>query len=598
MHRSSAALAFALFAANICAADAPHAKEVSAVEFLSGACDGHRVTLKASVTDVIRDETNPIFSFLVLVSDGETIYAPIKNAHGAVEGLVGARIRTTGLCDAYIPEPRRQLGRQLYIASTNDITTILPAPGDMFAVPEIGDTRLMTPSEISRLGRRRTEGRVLASWSGDQSLLKTPDGRLVRISFAECTAPRHGDSVEVVGRPVSDLYRVNLERAKWRRVEPIDIPAPATTNISAAEIMLSENGQAEIKPGFLGATVTISGIVAGRQSAGDDTVLNIEDGDFTVPIYTKADAEKGCVIKATGTCILDIENWNPNAAFPQIKGFFVVTRNEHDITILSWPPRWAAGRLFAVIAFLVAVIGAVLVWNSSLRRRVERRSRELLKAQISGLKSVLKVSERTRLAAELHDSLAQNLTGVAMKIDAAKKKLAHGSAADAVRHLDFASNAIDACREELRNCIWDLRGKALDEPDMNKAVQYALMPHIGEARLVCRFSAKRSKLSDAAAHAAIMITRELATNAVRHGAATVVRIAGCIDRGALKFSIEDNGCGFDPESAPGIDQGHFGIQGIRERIGAFNGKFTITSSYGRGTRAEAMLRLDADRDET
>ena len=73
-------------------------------------------------------------------------------------------------------------------------------------------------------------------------------------------------------------------------------------------------------------------------------------------------------------------------------------------------------RLLALIAVLFAGLGAFVVWNRHLARRIERRSRELLDEQIAHVSSDLKTMERTRLAIELHDSLAQNLTGVALEL--------------------------------------------------------------------------------------------------------------------------------------------------------------------------------------
>ena len=577
-----------------------NAVEVTAKEFLSGAVDHMDVEMEATVSDALSDETDPQYVFLVLEADGETIYAPVKCGNESIssaERLVGARIRVKGLCDAYVPKPRRQLGRQLFIASLSDIEVLRPAPADHFDVPELGDTRLMTPSEIARLDRRRTVGRILASWANSESLLETPSGRLVRVSFANRQAPESGTFAEVVGRPVSDVYRVNLERARWRLAPSFGISAIAATNVTARDIMMGADGHIQVKPQFLGKTIVLRGTLRSRNG---DT-LNVEDGPFIVPVVVAgayADVEPGSLVEATGTCVLDVENWRPNAAFPQIRGFFIVTHGADDIKVLSRPPWWTAERLLTVIALLVAAIGGVLFWNAALRRIVERRSRELIKAQMSELKSSLKVGERTRLAAELHDSLAQTLTGVAMEIDAARKRMPDGTCSDARRHLDFASNAIDASREELRNCIWDLRGKTLDEPDMDKAVWYALMPHLGEAALHCRFLVPRSRLSDAIAHAALRIVRELATNAVRHGRAKNVRVAGCIDGNALRFSVEDDGCGFSPKSAPGIDHGHFGLQGIQERVGAFDGSFSIESTPGVGTRAEATLPLDGGKEES
>ena len=55
------------------------------------------------------------------------------------------------------------------------------------------------------------------------------------------------------------------------------------------------------------------------------------------------------------------------------------------------------------------------------------------------------------------------------------------------------------------------------------------------------------------------------------------------------MSVSDDGCGFDVDSCPGPSQGHFGLQGIRDRIRRFNGTLTIESAPGRGTTATVTL---------
>ena len=588
--------AFAALTAQLCAAHSP--RIVSAGEFLGGSVDGCNVAIEAVVSDALSDETNPRYVFLVLETGGETIYAPMKCSaedKAKAEKLVGARIRVTGQCDAYVPASRRQMGRQLYIANMDDIMVLTPAPNDPFDVPELGDTRLMTPAEISRLDHRRTVGRILASWSDTESLLETPSGRLVHVSFANRPAPRSGTFSEVVGRPVSDVYRVNLERARWRPADAFDFADMAATNVSARDIMLDENGQVQVKPQFLGRTIVLRGTLRNRNN---DT-LNVEDGSFVVPVIAEdadTDIEAGSIVEATGICILDVDNWRPSAALPQIRGFFVVCGAD-GLRVVARPPWWTSGRLFAVIAILLAAVAAILVWNRSLKALAERRGRALLRAQLTHVKSTLKISERTRLAAELHDSLAQNLTGVSMEISAAQRLLPSSAPAAAMQHLEFASNAIASSRDELRNCLWDLRGEALDEPDMEKAVEFSLRPHAGDASFAIRFRIPRTRLSDAIAHATLRIVRELAVNAIRHGGAKSVKIAGCIDGDLLKFSVSDDGCGFDPESAPGIDQGHFGLQGIRERIDTFGGSLSLESSPGHGARVSVSIALDGGKKE-
>ena len=83
--------------------------------------------------------------------------------------------------------------------------------------------------------------------------------------------------------------------------------------------------------------------------------------------------------------------------------------------------------------------------------------------------------------------------------------------------------------------------------------------------------------------------RELVSNAVRHGGARHIKVAGAFEADTLKFSVTDDGCGFNPESCPGVEQGHFGLQGVRERVESAGGEIAIESSPGHGSRFSISL---------
>ena len=254
----------------------------------------------------------------------------------------------------------------------------------------------------------------------------------------------------------------------------------------------------------------------------------------------------------------------------------------------------------------------IFFWNRSLNRIAERRGRELAEESKAHISSELKVGERTRLAIELHDALSQNLTGVSLEIATAAKlasQLAPPEAQPATRnaqrvtlqHLDIAARSLKSCRDELRNCIWDLRNYALEEADMNGAVRRTLAPYVAGTELMVRFNVARERLSDNTTHAVLRIIRELAVNAIRHGHAKKLWVAGSTDGDNLLFSVRDNGCGFDPASAPGFAEGHYGLVGITERIEALEGEFNIESSPGSGAKATARISarretLDTRRD--
>ena len=162
------------------------------------------------------------------------------------------------------------------------------------------------------------------------------------------------------------------------------------------------------------------------------------------------------------------------------------------------------------------------------------------------------------------------------------------------RCLKSAMQTIQSCREELRYCLWDLRNNILDLQSLEEAVRQTLRPQTGEAELVVRFPVSRRSVSDNTTHAVLQIVRELAVNAIRHGGATSLRVAGSLEGDTLAFSVQDNGCGFDAAAAPGPEQGHFGLLGVRDRLARFNGTLEVTSAPGKGTRAVVRMKESAE----
>ena len=81
---------------------------------------------------------------------------------------------------------------------------------------------------------------------------------------------------------------------------------------------------------------------------------------------------------------------------------------------------------------------------------------------------------------------------------------------------------------------------------------------------------------------------------VEHGKADKIKVAGSIENNTLMFSVQDNGSGFTPDTAPGITEGHFGLQGIRERIDELGGTFMVSSTPGKGTKATVTITLPGE----
>ena len=570
-------------------------------EVLSGALDCQLTILEGTIRDVCRCDLNPQWTILVIGGAGGVLHASVPTLDAEsldLERLVGATVRLTGVPVSGDLSYRNQVGRTYKLADIKSITKIPSASNQSTSIPDIHEIRSLRPEEIATLGRHSASGRVLAVWGQNRSLIQTNDGLLTRIEFSKGDLPPCDDMIKVVGFPESDLFHVNLIRATWEKTRS-DHSVPLDPQIVSPRDLINDRlGHRRFDYQYHGRCIRISGRVLGLPTAGtDDTRLILRSDGVVFPVESIPDIDAfssiplGSEIEVTGTCIMETEDWRPNSAFTKVKGFFVVPHTLADIRILKTPPWWTPSRLLGLIVALLTVLLSFVFWNISLRRLAEKRGRKLLREQLEREKASLKAEERTRLAVELHDTLAQNLTGVSMELEAAKRLAGKGGHA-LLPHLELGATTLKSCRDELRNCLWDLRSRALEEHDMNEAIARTLKPYTDGLGIAIRFNVPRRKLSDNLAHGLLRIIRELVINATRHGKASSIQIAGSLDRSQLLCSVRDNGVGFDPDSAPGILLGHFGLHGIRERTSQIGGVFSISSAPSKGTYARIFIDLN------
>ena len=579
---------------------APDRISAQGPQFIDGTLDFRLISATGEIVDVFQDEIDANSIYLLLDCQGTRIHAPItKNSTFApkVYEMIGATVRVDGRCDPAPYMSRRKIGR---IISVDTITLLSSPSQDPFAVPELGLCLRLQPETIARLGRRRQTGTVLARWDRMRFLIKTDELQLINVELLKDPLPDCGKRIDVVGLPETDLYAFSLVRAHWR-ISTSPAPSAPAPETAPAELQLTSfrkgtNGVWRYDIHQHGRRARLRGIVRCLpDELGNDNHLYVESRGQVFPLdistlVSQPRLEIGSEIEAVGTCIMEAEKWRPNATLQNIRGFVLAINGEDDILVLSRPSWWTPARLFIIIGALLLVLFAVLVWNASLRILAERRGRALFRAQIDKVSSELRIAERTRLAVELHDALSQNLTGVSMEIEAAARNETKGLPA-VLSHVAVADKALKSCRQELKNSLWDLRSEALEMPDLADAVRRTLLPHAKNVETAIRMSIPRARLSDNTTHEILCIIRELAQNAIRHGQATVLRIAGSIKDSTLLLSVRDNGTGFDPAVCPGSDEGHFGLEGIRERLRAYDGDLAFERLSDCGMRAVVSIRI-------
>lgn len=568
----------------------PQPVSVSGSDLSSGRYDYRLVKIQGTLRDAFDDEIDDHFTYLALNCGGKLIYAPSPRFK-LKDDMIGAKIEIEGVCAPPMIGGRRYMGRRIGVMDTNAIRVVKAAVKDVFDVPEIDETQYLGPMEIQALGKRRARGTVLAAWRPNNIMIAPAHGRPIRATIASQTLPASGSAIEVVGVPETDLFSITLTRAMWRPSGETPAPPQKVSDIGFDRLFGKRGEQRRIRPYTNGKAIRIKGEVVGIDLAdGHVSEIAISESGRILMVDASAvpgaadDVTVGCRIEVAGVCVLETSNWRPSALFPPASGHRIVVRKPDELRILAHPPWWTPGRLLVVIEILAAALALLL-----LRLALKRRFHAIIERTIVDAR----VGERTRLAVELHDSIAQNLTGVAMEIRSAKRaKTADPPGMD--RHLDLAAATLDSCRSELRNCIWDLRSLTLDEATIDEAIRRTLQQHLASARLEVRFNAPRRLFTDNTLYTILRIIRELAINAVRHGHANDIKVAGCIDGGRLRFSVRDNGCGFNPDRAPGMSEGHFGLQGIRERIETLEGTIEIESAAGRGTKCSLSIPMSPD----
>jgi len=584
----------------------PRPVPVTVEDIHSGKVDCLAIKTEGTVRDIFKDEIDPNWIYVALNCNGTPLYAVMPDSGIGLAGMArfgDCKVSVKGVCHSFNDSIRRMMGKSLFVSDPGEIEIITKAPSDPFDVPLVSKGMSDLPSDLFKHGKRKLIGRVTACWGNGNVLLHDSTGNPHRITFTTQPHPEYGEMIEAVGYPETDLYRINLSSAIWRKSSASAPHEEPPTDVSATALLGDPCGNRKIDPRFHGKAIRIAGtVIDANERQNGPCIVTIRSDGFVIPVEIRAHdlptsaLEPGCQVCITGTCIVETENWKPYASFPHATGITLAVHTPDNIRIVSRPSWWTAKRLGVIVGLLSGIIIAILIWNRILQRVIDRKSRQLLKEQVAQIKTALRVDERTHLAVELHDSLSQNLSGVACQIAATKGTLPDG-ADESARYLATAERMLLSCRTELRRCLWDLRSDTLEDPNFAEAVRKTLTPVAISVETIIRFNVPRSRLSDTTAHAVLCIIRELVANAIRHGKAKTVRVAGEFHDGTLSFSVRDDGCGFDLSTCDGPAEGHFGLEGIRERVKHLDGTFTITAEPGKGTRAEVTLTSIMPKDD-
>jgi PAS domain S-box-containing protein len=214
-----------------------------------------------------------------------------------------------------------------------------------------------------------------------------------------------------------------------------------------------------------------------------------------------------------------------------------------------------------------------------------RRARErALKVRFEAV-----LDERIRLAREIHDTLLQGFTGVALKLVAASSRFT--ASPEAAASLQDVVSLAQKTLVDARQAVWDLRSPSLVGGELVTELRVLAEGAVRGAGLRLEFQVRGTPrpVGPEVQAVAGRVVQEALTNVVKHAAAGTVHVRLSFRDRGLQLSVKDDGRGFAADPNFQGYGGHWGLLGMRERAAGVRGKLRVRSAPGQGTELVLLV---------
>jgi signal transduction histidine kinase len=590
----------------------PEATPLPISELLDGKWDCQRVRVRGVVQFTETTPPEAQAGWCELVAHGGRVRVRINrlDSSASLAHLADAEVEVAGVMFVNWNSRGELLGARLNIDSVNDLQVIERGPDDPFSVPALNLSEIQPFSrDGSTLHRRRCTGTVTLAWPGRgpvQSFFIQEGRRGVCVETSDQTPLAPGDRVEASGfvQMKEDFGMIHAAVVRKLGTAPLPAPIPVDRRLILGRSV--EGRSVTDAKDVDGMLATIDGRLEKIDVADRETprlLLSSEGRLVAVSFNRETPAaafdrfEPGSLLRIVGVVRVELASSWPAQEHPYPVNYGFLVPSLDDVTVISAAPWWTPQRLWLLLGGIGAVLVFTLAWNWLLRRRVEQRSTQLAEEMRARREAAVEfdatLRERQRLAADLHDTLEQGLTGIAFRVET--MIVQRTKAQDNSENLDRVRHLLSGVREDVRRSVWNLRADALEGHTLAEALQATADRLAGQSDLIVAVETEGAPLvlPDLIAGNLLLLAQEAMTNALKHGEprSILVRLAFTAD--TVRLTVEDDGRGFDPAQAATPREGHFGIQGMRERAKRLGGTLEVDSAPGRGTRIIVKVPVHA-----
>jgi len=244
---------------------------------------------------------------------------------------------------------------------------------------------------------------------------------------------------------------------------------------------------------------------------------------------------------------------------------------------------------------VLKLVGACLDITESRNAEIAQRAAAASLQSLTRRLVQVEEGERRRIAGELHDRVGQNLSALNINLDIVLGALGDSASQELRLRLRDSLGLVDATLQTIEDVMAELRPPLLEEYGLGAALgwyaeEFGKRTNTAvELHDVARERIRQ--LPREAAVALFRIAQEALTNVAKHADAKRVWLRLEADDGELRFSVRDDGNGFDPAASSQVRATRLGMTTMRERVVAAGGSLEVESAPGKGTTVKAQVPL-------
>ena len=543
----------------------PEPYRISADEIYLPRFDTAWVEVSAVVVGV---EAGGLAYTLAVEVFGQTFKADVPNSPDAAmraAALMQRPVRMRAILGTIFNNTHQLTGRHFFVPSFDDIIPTAPA-ADTADAPLLPVLDLLK-SNTSHADLVRVEGVITQGDAKGFHLRDASGSAFVQAVMTEHLPP--GTRVRVKGYGAISPFRPVLRATKVIPIKTGPPPEPLAMDFHAKDVTP-----------FQMEFVTLDATLLGNRSIRDETILQcVTDGtvfDAILPhVSVLPDFLPGDRLRLTGICELTTTHPMPRTEW--INGFRIRLATPGAINLLHRAPWWTPGRLLTALGAMTG-LAALGAFGTLFFRRVVNTQAKMIGEKLS---DEAVSAERDRMARDLHDTLEQQLTGVAMQLESLVNS-PHPKSPAVTERLTLATRMLQHSREEARRSVWDLRNRVLENHGFAVALESlaASAAIDGGPNVATRISGSRAHLPTAITYPLLRIAQESLANALKHAHASQILISLDMATDHYRLTISDDGVGFATNLHNPIGPPHFGLLGMRERAAKIGATLDISSHPG------------------